>query len=213
MFDRIKEDLLMVKLRDPAARSSFEIFFCYSGLHALWYHLIAHYIWKKDHYFLARWISSINRFFTGIEIHPAAKIGRRVFIDHGMSVVIGETAEVGDDVLLYQGVVLGGTSTAKEKRHPTIGNGVVIGSGALIIGNITLGNGSKIGAGSVVLNDVPNGATVVGVPGKVVHEKRKCAIDHDHHKLPDPIDETLKEIIEKQKILEEEIIKLKKREI
>ena len=203
----------MVRLLDPAARGSFEIFVCYSGIHAIWYHLIAHYLWNRGFYFLARWISTTNRFFTGIEIHPAAKIGRRVFIDHGMGVVIGETTEVGDDVLLYQGVVLGGTSSHKEKRHPTVGNGVVIGSGALVIGNITLGNGSKVGAGSVVLNDVPNGATVVGVPGKIVQENRKCAIDHDHQKLPDPIDETLQKIIEKQENLEKEIEKLKKEKI
>jgi len=209
MFDRIKEDLLMVKLRDPAARGSFEIFLSYSGLHAVWYHLIAHYIWNHGYYFLARLISSVNRFFTGIEIHPGAKLGRRVFIDHGMGVVIGETAEVGDDVLIYMGVVLGGTSNSKEKRHPTIGNGVVIGSGALIIGNITIGNGSKVGAGSVVLEDVPNLATVVGVPGKIVHEKRDCAIDHNHQNLPDPINETLKQLIQKQEFLEEEINKLK----
>ena len=213
MFDRIKEDLLMVRLRDPAARGSFEIFLCYSGLHAVWYHLIAHYLWNHGYYFLARWLSVASRFLTGIEIHPAAIIGRRVFIDHGMGVVIGETAEVGDDVLIYQGVVLGGTSATKEKRHPTVGNGVVIGAGALVIGNIALGNGSKVGAGSVVLNDVPNCATVVGVPGKVVHEKRKCAMDQEHQKLPDPIDETLKKIIEKQELLEEEINKLKKREV
>lgn len=209
MFKRIKEDILMVHLRDPAARSTFEIFFCYSGLHAIWYHLIAHYLWEHGRYFSARLLSSLNRFFTGIEIHPAAKIGQRVFIDHGMGVVIGETTEIGNDVLLYQGVVLGGTSTAKEKRHPTIGDGVVIGSSALVIGNITLGNGSKVGAGSVVLEDVPNGATIVGVPGKIVHEKRKCAMDHEHQKLPDPIDETLKNLIKKQEYLENEISKLK----
>lgn len=211
MLKRIKEDISMVHHRDPAAKSSIEIFFCYSGLHAVWYHLIAHYLWNHNHCLSARIMSSITRFLTGIEIHPAAKLGRRVFIDHGMAVVIGETAEVGDDVLLYQGVVLGGTSSAKEKRHPTVGSGVVIGSGALIIGNITLGNGSKVGAGSVVLKDVSIGATVVGVPGKVVHEKRKCVMDLEHQKLPDPVDETLKKIIRKQEHLEKEIIKLKEK--
>ncbi|MCL2116569.1 MAG: serine O-acetyltransferase [Methanobrevibacter sp.] len=209
MFKRIKEDILMVHLRDPAAKSSLEVFFCYSGLHAVWCHLVAHYLWDHRHCLSARILSSINRFFTGIEIHPAVKIGRRVFIDHGMAVVIGETSEIGDDVLLYQGVVLGGTSSVTEKRHPTVGNGVVIGSGALIIGNITLGNGSKVGAGSVVLKNVPVGATVVGVPGKIVHEKRKCAIDLEHQKLPDPIDETLQKIMKKQEHLENEINKLK----
>ncbi|MBZ9570210.1 serine O-acetyltransferase [Methanobrevibacter sp. TMH8] len=209
MFKRIKEDILMVNLRDPAARSSFEIFLCYSGLHSIWYHLFAHYLWNHGRYLSARIVSSINRFFTGIEIHPAAKIGRRVFIDHGMGVVIGETAEIGNDVILYKGVVLGGTSTIREKRHPTVGDGVVIGSGALIIGNITLGNGSKVGAGSVVLDNVPNGATIVGVPGKIVQEERKCAIDLEHQNLPDPIDKTLQMLLKRQKYLENEIIKLK----
>lgn len=209
MFKRIKEDILMVHIRDPAARGSFEIFFCYSGLHSIWYHLIAHYLWNKSRCLSARIVSSLNRFLTGIEIHPAAKIGRRVFIDHGMGVVIGETTEVGNDVLLYKGVVLGGTSTVKEKRHPTIGDGVVIGSGALVIGNITLGNGSKVGAGSVVLEDVPDGATIVGVPGKIVQEERKCAMDHEHQNLPDPIDKTLKMLIKKQEYLENEINILK----
>ena len=209
MFERIKEDILMVHLRDPAARSSAEIFFFYSGLHAVWGHLIAHYLWNHDFLFLARMVSTLNRFFTGVEIHPAVKIGRRVFIDHGMGVVVGETAEIGDDVLLYQGVVLGGTSGLKEKRHPTVGNGVVIGSRALVIGNIKLGNASKVGAGAVVLKDVPEGATVVGVPGKVVHENRKCAIDQDHQNLPDPIDEKLKDIIKKQEELEKEIAEIR----
>lgn len=212
MISRIKEDIIMVHLRDPAARSSVEIFLCYSGLHAVWFHLIAHYFWKNSYFFLARLISTISRFLTGVEIHPGAKLGKRVFIDHAMSVVIGETAIVGDDVLIYQGVVLGGTSTVKEKRHPTVGNGVVIGAGAVVIGNIKIGNASKIGAGSVVLNDVPNGATIVGVPGRIVHEKRRCAIDLEHNKLPDPVNDLLKTIIKKQELLEDELAKLKNKE-
>lgn len=209
MFNRIREDMTMVHLRDPAARSSAEIFFLYPGLHAVWLHLIANKLWKNSYFFLARLIAHINRFLTGVEIHPAVKIGRRVFIDHGMGVVIGETAIIGDDVLIYQDVVLGGTSLAKEKRHPTIGNGVVIGSGANVIGNIEIGDGSKIGAGAVVLKDVPCGATAVGIPAKIVHEHRKCHMDHEHQDLPDPINETLKAIISKQEELEKEILILK----
>lgn len=212
MFSRIKEDITMVNLRDPAAKSSAEIFFCYSGIHAVWFHLIANKLWENSYFFIARLISAINRFLTGVEIHPAAKLGRRVFIDHGMGVVIGETAIVGDDVLIYQGVVLGGTSNLKEKRHPTVGNGVVIGSGAIVIGNLNIGNGSKIGAGSVVLKDVPDGATVVGIPGKIVHEKRKCAIDQEHNKLPDPINDVLKSIIKKQDLMEKELFNLKNKD-
>jgi serine O-acetyltransferase len=209
MIKRIKEDMTMVHLRDPAAKSTVEIFFLYSGLHAVWVHLIAHNLWNHNFFFFSRLIAHINKFFTGIEIHPAVKIGRRVFIDHGMGVVVGETAIIGDDVIIYQGVVLGGTSLAKEKRHPTVGDGVVIGSGANVIGNINIGNGSKIGAGAVVLKDVPSGATAVGVPAKIVHEGRKCHMDQEHQDLPDPINETLNSILSKQKELEKEIKLLK----
>jgi serine O-acetyltransferase len=209
MFERIKEDITMVRLRDPAARSTAEIVFCYSGLHAIWFHLIANKLWNSKCFFLARLLSHVNRFFTGVEIHPAVKIGRRVFIDHGMGVVVGETAIIGDDVLIYQGVVLGGTSLIKEKRHPTVEEGVVIGAGASVIGNVLLGQGSKVGAGAVVLDDVPPGDTVVGVPGKLVHEDRKCVIDHEHQDLPDPINESLKALLKKQKELEKEIAYLK----
>jgi serine O-acetyltransferase len=211
MFDRIKEDMTMVRLRDPAARSKVEIFFCYPGIHAVWVHLIAHKFWKWKKYFIARLISHINRFFTGIEIHPAAQIGKRVFIDHGMGVVIGETTSVGDDVLIYQGVVLGGTSLYKEKRHPTVGNGVVIGAGAKIFGAVKVGDGSKVGGGAVVLKDVPPGDTVVGVPGKNVSENRHCAIDQEHQDLPDPINETIRELILRQSELEIEIANLKRK--
>ena len=195
MFERIKEDIKVVFERDPAARNVFEVITSYPGLHAIWLHRISHFLWKKGAKTLARIISHINRCLTGIEIHPGAKIGRRFFIDHGMGVVIGETAEIGDDVLMYQGVVLGGTSLKKEKRHPTIGNNVVIGAGAILLGPIKVGDGAKIGAGSVVIRDVPEGTTVVGVPARIV-EKREKKIDLDHDKLPDPILKVLHLIIE-----------------
>lgn len=202
MFERIKEDIEMVMLRDPAARSKLEIFLTYPGLHAIWGYEIAHWFWIRNHLFTGRFISALARLLTGIEIHPGAKIGKRVFIDHGMGVVVGETAIVGDDVLIYQGVVLGGTSLERKKRHPTIGSGVVIGSGAKIIGDITIGDCSKIGAGSVVLKSAPPGSTVVGIPGRNVKEKRKCAIDLDHGELPDPIAEVIKLILQRQDEME-----------
>ena len=202
MFEWIKEDIEMVMLRDPAARSKLEIFLTYPGLHAIWWYEIAHWFWIRNHLFTGRFISAISRLLTGIEIHPGAKIGKRVFIDHGMGVVVGETAIVGDDVLIYQGVVLGGTSLERKKRHPTVGSGVVIGSGAKIIGDITIGDCSKIGAGSVVLKSAPPGSTVVGIPGRNVKEKRKCAIDLDHGELPDPIAEVIKLILQRQDEME-----------
>lgn len=205
MFERVREDIEMVTLRDPAARGKLEIFFTYPGLHAIWFYKIAHWFWIRNHLFTGRFISAFARILTGIEIHPCAKIGRRVFIDHGMGVVVGETAEIGDDVLIYQGVVLGGTSLEKKKRHPTIGSGVVIGSGAKIIGNITIGDCSKVGAGSVVLKSVPKGSTVVGIPGRNVKEKRKCAIDLDHGELPDPVAEVITLILQRQDEIEKQI--------
>ena len=205
MFERIKEDMQTVYSRDPAAKSSLEIFFLYPGLHAIWFQRLANWFWTRNHLFTGRFFSALSRLLTGIEIHPGATIGKRVFIDHGMGVVIGETAEVGDDVLIYQGVVLGGTSLEKKKRHPTIGSGVVIGSGAKIIGDIKIGDCSKVGAGSVVLKSVPNGATVVGIPGRNVKEKRKCAIDLDHGELPDPVAEVIRLIMERQDEIEREL--------
>lgn len=202
MFERIKEDIEMVMLRDPAARSKLEIFLTYPGLHAIWWYNIAHWFWIRNHLFTGRFISALARLLTGIEIHPGAKIGKRVFIDHGMGVVVGETAVVGDDVLIYQGVVLGGTSLERKKRHPTIGSGVVIGSGAKIIGDITVGDCSKVGAGSVVLKSAPPGSTIVGIPGRNVKEKRKCAIDLDHGELPDPIAEVIRLILQRQDEME-----------
>ena len=202
MFERIKEDIEMVMLRDPAARSKLEIFLTYPGLHAIWGYEIAHWFWIRNHLFTGRFISALARLLTGIEIHPGAKIGKRVFIDHGMGVVVGETAIVGDDVLIYQGVVLGGTSLERKKRHPTIGSGVVIGSGAKIIGDISIGDCSKVGAGSVVLKSAPPGSTIVGIPGRNVKEKRKCAIDLDHGELPDPIAEVIRLILQRQDEME-----------
>lgn len=208
MFERIREDIRMVYARDPAAKSTLEILFLYPGLHAIWFHMLAHWFWVRDHLFAGRFISALGRLLTGVEIHPGATIGRRVFVDHGMGVVVGETAEVGDDVLIYQGVVLGGTSLEKKKRHPTIGNGVVIGSGAKIIGDIKIGDCSKVGAGSVVLKSVPMGSTVVGIPGRVVQEQRKCAIDLDHGTLPDPVAEAIRMILDRQDEMEKQIREL-----
>ncbi len=166
--ERIREDIQTVFAKDPAAKSVWEIIFLYPGLHAIWLHRLAHFLWKHNLLFLGRLVSHVNRWLTGIEIHPGAQIGRRVFIDHGMGVVIGETAEVGDEVLMYHNVLLGGTSLQKGKRHPTVGNNVVIGAGSLVWGAITLGDNTKVGAGSVVIHDVPAGATVVGVLAQVV---------------------------------------------
>lgn len=184
----IKEDIKTIYKKDPAASNLFEVLLCYPGLHALLAHRVSHklYEWKVP--VIPRFISFIMRFLTGIDMHPGAKIGRRFFIDHGMGVVIGETTIVGDDVLLYQGVTLGGTSSKPEKRHPTLGNGVIVGAGAKVLGNITIGDHSRVGAGSVVINDVPENATVVGVPGRVVLQK---TFDENgvlmHNRIPDPI--------------------------
>ena len=207
----MREDIRAAMDRDPAARSVWEVLLLYSGLHALWWHRIAHFFWIRKCYFLARAISQVNRYFTQIEIHPGARIGRRFFIDHGAGVVIGETAEIGDDVLMYQGVVLGGTSLGKKKRHPTIGNNVVIGSHAIILGAITVGDGARIGSGSVVVKEVPPGATVVGVPGHIVQEKRELHIDLDHNKLPDPVAQAIHLVLEEQNELVQRIKNLEER--
>ncbi|MCW5827687.1 MAG: serine O-acetyltransferase [Deltaproteobacteria bacterium] len=169
MFQHIREDIRNVFERDPAARSTAEVLLCYPGLHALWMHRAAHGLWNRNLKLSARMLSHFSRFATGIEIHPGASIGRRVFIDHGMGVVIGETAEIGDDVLMYHGVTLGGTSLEKGKRHPTIGDHVVIGNGARIIGPVQIGHHTKIGAGSVVVKEIPPHSVVVGIPGRIVH--------------------------------------------
>ncbi len=168
MFERLHEDIQSVFHRDPAARNAFEVLTCYPGMHAIWLHRAAHCLWKKDWKWLARLVSNFGRWMTGIEIHPGAKVGRRFFIDHGMGIVIGETAEIGDDVTLYQGVTLGGTSWNKGKRHPTLENGVVVGAGAKVLGPFTVGAGAKIGSNAVVTKAVPAGATAVGIPGRII---------------------------------------------
>ncbi len=208
MFKALREDIQTVFAKDPAARGVLEVIFCYPGLHALWFHRLAHFLWCHKLRFLARLLSHVNRFLTGIEIHPGAKIGRRFFIDHGAGVVIGETAEVGDDVLIYQGVVLGGTSLKKEKRHPTIGNNVVMGTGAVALGSITIGDGARIGSGSVVVKSVPPGTTVVGIPGRIVEDRHKLLIDLEHGKLPDPVAEAIRLVLREQEKLGERLKKL-----
>jgi len=189
IYQTLKEDIGIIYKKDPAARNLLEVIFCYPGFHALLLHRISHKLWIWKVPLIPRLLSTFARFLTGIDIHPGATIGRRFFIDHGMGVVIGETTEIGDDVLLYQGVTLGGTSSKAEKRHPTLGRGVVVGAGAKVLGNITLGNYSKVGAGSVVINDVPEHSTVVGIPGRVVIQK---TLDEEsgvlmHNRIPDPI--------------------------
>lgn len=188
MFSDLKQDIKAVFDRDPAARSIPEVIFCYPGLHALWFHRVAHWFWRHESFFIGRFLSHLGRFFTGIEIHPGATIGKGFFIDHGMGVVIGETAEIGDNVTLYHGVTLGGVSWEKVKRHPTLGDNVVVGSGAKVLGPFTVGKGSKIGSNSVVVKEVPPNSTVVGIPGRVVMamERPSEKIDLEHGKLPDP---------------------------
>lgn len=187
MFDQMKSDIQAVFDNDPAARSWFEVVFTYSGLHAIWSHRIAHWLFRKRRYTLARIISQVSRFFTGIEMHPGAVIGNRLFIDHGMGVVIGETCEIGDDVVLYQGVTLGGTGKEKGKRHPTIGNNVVIASGAKVLGSFYVGDNSRIGANAVVLSEVPPNSTVVGFKARIVKRDGVRVDRLDHASLPDPV--------------------------
>ena len=208
MFKLMREDINEVFARDPAARSRLEVLFCYPGLHALWFHRPAHFLWRRRFRFLARCLSHLNRFLTGVEIHPGARIGRRFFLDHGMGVVIGETSEIGDDVLMYQGVVLGGTSLEKRKRHPTIGNNVVIGAAAIVLGSVTIGDGARIGANSVVVDSVPAGAMVVGIPGRAVEDRKEPGSALEHGRLPDPVSDLIKSIVEGQSKLEERIREL-----
>ena len=212
MFQRLREDLHTVMERDPAAKNLFEVLLCYPGLHATWMHRIAHLLYRRRWYTFARFISHISRALTGIEIHPGATIGRRFFIDHGMGVVIGETAEIGDDCLIYKGVVLGGTTLEKKKRHPTLGDRVVVGSNSTVLGAITIGEGAKIGSGSVVIKDVPPGATVVGVPGRVVESdlQRRAAIDFEHGNLPDPLSDVMKLLLQLHEKLEQRVERLEK---
>jgi len=198
MFRDIREDMRSVFERDPAARSTFEVLTCYPGVHARVMHRLSHQLWRWQFKWLARFVSHIARFFTGIEIHPGATIGRRFFIDHGMGVVIGETAEIGDDVTLYHGVTLGGTSWKEGKRHPTLGNGVVVGAGAKILGPLTIGDNAKIGSNAVVVKDVPAGATAAGIPARVLDEAKKntgfnaYGISDDQN---DPVTKTLHGLI------------------
>lgn len=207
-FSTLKEDIKTVFDKDPAARSFFDVLLFYPGFHALRYHRCASFLWNKHLQFFARLTAHFSRFLTGIEIHPAASIGRRFFIDHGSGVVIGETAEIGNDVLMYQGAVLGGTTLSKGKRHPTIGNNVVIGASAIILGAITIGDGARIGAGSVVVKSVPPGATVVGIPGRIVDNRRHPADLLEHGKLPDPVAEAIRLVLNEQEQIEERLEKL-----
>ncbi len=191
LLSHIREDVATVLDRDPAARSRLEVYLCYSGLHAVWFHRVNHWLWQQNFFLLARWLSQVARLLTGIEIHPGAEIGRRLFIDHGLGVVIGETAVVGDDVTLYQGVTLGGTGKEEGKRHPTIMDNVVVGGGAKILGNITVGRNCRIGAGSVVLRNVPDDSTVVGVPGHIIFREGKRVVITDPKQINDPLSEAL----------------------
>ena len=210
MWERFREDIRTIKERDPAAKNYLEIFLCYPGLHAIWLHRIAHFLYEEGWYTTARLVSHFNRAFTGIEIHPGAKIGRRFFIDHGMGVVIGETSEIGDDCLIYKGVVLGGTTLERKKRHPTLGNRVIIGSNSTVLGAITVGDGARIGSGSVVVKPVPAGATVVGVPGRIVESltSEKEDLDFEHGNLPDPLSDIMKMLLQLHNRLEERVKRL-----
>jgi serine O-acetyltransferase len=204
MFKQVREDISTIFERDPAVKSYMEVILCYPGLHAVISHRIAHFLYKRKLFLLARLLSQISRFFTGIEIHPGAVIGKRFFIDHGSGIVIGETTEIGDDVTLYQGVTLGGTGKDKGKRHPTIQHNVTIGAGAKVLGPITIGHNSKIGAGAVVVRCIPPYCTAVGVPAHVV----KCAardetfVDLNHTDIPDPLNEEIKALEKRLRELE-----------
>lgn len=235
MFNGIRKDIRVIFERDPAAKSVLEVVLCYSGLHALWAHRMAHYLYTHNFIVLARIISSVSKFFTGIEIHPGAKIGKGLFIDHGTGIVIGETAEIGNNVTLYQGVTLGGTGKEAGKRHPTIGNNVVVATGAKVLGSFKVGDYAKIGAGSVVLKEVPPYATVVGIPGRVVVMKGErvkdgyrpdCPfveeedakvlaeendVDLNHTTLPDPEGEEMQKLQEEINSLRKEIAELKEK--
>jgi len=213
LLNTFKEDIRTTKERDPAARSTLEILLTYPGFHALQFHRIAHRFYQKDLKLIARLISHISRFLTGIEIHPGAKIGKSFFIDHGMGIVVGETTEIGDNVTLYQGVTLGGTGKEKGKRHPTIGNNVVIGVGATILGAITIGDNAVVGGGAVVVRPVPLNSTVVGIPGRVVKRegKRIPTMDLHHERLPDPVAETLNSLHRRIDGLEHSVEEMKKK--
>ncbi|MDN3429028.1 serine O-acetyltransferase [Microbacterium sp. APC 3898] len=211
MFKLLKDDVDVIFEQDPAARNYLEVILTYSGLHAIWAHRLAHFFFKNKLFFIARVISQISRFFTGIEIHPGAVIGRRFFIDHGMGVVIGETCEIGDNVTLYQGVTLGGTGKERGKRHPTLEDNVLVATGAKVLGSIVVGANSKVGAGSVVLKNVPMNSTVVGIPGKVVIQNGvRIKPDLNHQNMPDPVMDKCESMEMKIARLQQEVEELKK---
>jgi serine O-acetyltransferase len=221
MFDRLREEIAVVFERDPAARTNWEVITCYPGFHALQFHRFAHWLWELGFKWLARFVSQWSRWLTGIEIHPGASIGRRFFIDHGMGVVVGETAEIGDDCTLYHGVTLGGTSWNKGKRHPTIGNGVVVGAGAKILGPITIGEGAKIGSNAVVVKDVPPRATAIGIPARIVEAQSHDVAQSGRFAayavvkdLNDPLGKAIHELIDQcadnEKRLEQVVAELKR---
>ncbi len=212
IFSRVKDDITWVRESDPAAKSSIEVLLCYSGLHAVWIHRITHWLWRRGTRTLARWLSQVARLLTGIEIHPGATVGRHLFIDHGMGVVIGETSIVADDVTLYQGVTLGGTGKEKGKRHPTIGSGVVIGAGAKVLGDIKVGDNCRVGAGSVVLRSVPDNSTVVGVPGHIVYRDGKKVVITDPKQINDPLSEALSVLATEVRELKKKVNELEGRE-
>jgi serine O-acetyltransferase len=210
MWREMREDIQAIFERDPAARSTLEVILTYSGLHAIWAHRIAHRLWKAKWYTTARIVSQISRFFTGIEIHPGAKIGKRLFIDHGMGVVIGETCEIGDDVTIFQGVTLGGTGKEKGKRHPTVGNNVIIATGAKVLGSFKIGDNAKIGAGAVVLQEVPPNSTVVGIKAKIViQDGKRVNCDLDHVNLPDPVADMIRQLQREVEELRQEVKELR----
>ena len=208
LLSLIREDVANVMESDPAAKSRVEVLLCYAGLHAVWFYRVNHWLWNHRLGLAARWLSQFARFLTGIEIHPGAKIGRRLFIDHGMGVVIGETTTVGDDVTLYQGVTLGGTGKEHGKRHPTIEDGVVVGGGAKILGNITIGKNCRIGAGSIVLRNVPDNSTVVGVPAHIIFREGKRVVITDPKQINDPLSEALASVASEVHSLRERVRQL-----
>ena len=213
MFDAMKRDVRTVLERDPAARSALEVVLCYPGVLAIWIHRVAHRLWRSGWLSTARLVSHLGRFVTGIEIHPAAVLGPGLFIDHGMGMVIGETAEVGENVTLLQGVTLGGTSLRREKRHPTLGDNVVVGAGAKILGSFTIGAGSRIGAWSVVVREVPENSVVVGVPGRVTYrdgQRVQGEIDLNQVDLPDPLARAVEQLMDRIRSLEDELAALKR---
>ncbi len=214
MWNSLRQDIDAIKSRDPAARSTWEVILCYPGLHALWFYRVSHWLWVRGHYLLGRWLSQFGRFLTGIEIHPGAKIGRGLVIDHGMATVIGETAEIGEEVTLYHNVTLGGVSLKKEKRHPTIEDHVVVGAGAQILGPIVIGAGSRIGANAVVVKEVPPDSVVIGVPGRIrshagLPHPDASQVDLQHNVLPDVTVELLQALTTRVAELEEEVARLR----